>query len=256
MLHCSNLEATMATHTKPHDEQSPLAILTELAVEGTSSLVEAQRALLNLAQQENDIILNGVKERIGGFLPAVAMTDLVRRSLDTLLGMQQELLTTTSKQTFEWLQSEKAGTGKRASYLVEAAREGVDTFTRAQKKFLEVVAQEAEKATNGKKEHETKAAKKAKLADLAREAGNAFIEAQKRLLDVLGQQMNVNLDATTRAMEMMSPSRLVPIASRTGEDVRNFVNSETSLIGSLIKHKKGVGKAKPKRTRTVRHHEA
>ena len=82
----------MPTHANPHDEDSPLAILTELAVEGTSSLVEAQRALLSLAQQENDIILNGVKERIGAFLPGVAMTDLVRRSLETLLGMQQELL--------------------------------------------------------------------------------------------------------------------------------------------------------------------
>jgi uncharacterized membrane protein YqiK len=248
------MEAIMPNQTKPRDEYSPIAILTELAVEGTSSLVEAQRALLNLAQQENDIILNGVKERIGGFLPAVAMTDLVRRSLDTLLGMQQELLTTTSKQTLEWLQAEKAG-GKHASHLVEAAREGVETFTRAQKKFLEVVAQEAEKATS-KKEHESKAVKKAELAHLAREAGNAFVEAQKRLLDVLGQQMNVNLDATTRAMEMMSPSRLAPVASQTSERVRNFVEAETSLLGSLIKPKKIVTQAKPKRARTARHHDA
>lgn len=242
----------MPTHTRTHDEESPLAILTELAVEGTSSLVEAQRALLNLAQQENDIILNGVKERVGNFLPAVAMTDLVRRSLDTLLGMQQELLTTTSKQTLDWLQSEKAGKGKGATQLVEFAREGVETFTRAQKKFLEVVAQEAEKATSGKKEHEGSAVKKAELAHLAREAGNAFVEAQKRLLDVMGQQMNVNLDATTRAMEIMSPSRLVPVASRTGEGVRNYVNAETSLIGSFIKPAKTVDHPKAKRTRTAR----
>lgn len=32
----------MRTHTKPHDEHSPLDLFTELAVEGTSSLVEAQ----------------------------------------------------------------------------------------------------------------------------------------------------------------------------------------------------------------------
>jgi len=246
----------MPIHAQPHDGHSPMAILTELAVEGTSSLVEAQRALLHLAQQENDIILNGVKERVGGFLPAVAMTDLVRRSLDTLLEMQQELLTATSKQTLEWLQPGKAGKGKRAIHLVEAAREGVETFARAQKKFLEVVAQEAEKVTSGKKEHATKAVKKAELAHLAREAGNAFIEAQKRMLDVLGQQMNVNLDATTRAMELMSLSRLVPVASQTGEGIRNLVNAETSLIGSLIKPKKMAGHAKPKRAGSVRHHVA
>jgi len=242
----------MPTHTKPHDEHSPLDILTELAVEGTSSLVEVQRTLLNLAHQENDIILNGVKERIGGFVPAVAMTDLVRRSLDTLLGMQQELLTTTSKQTLDWLQSKKTGKGKRAAHLAEFAREGVETFARAQKKFLEVVAQEAEKATSGKKEPEGKTGKKTELADLAREAGNAFVEAQKRLLDVMGQQMNVNLDVTTRALEFISPSRLVPVASRTGEGVRDFVNAETSLLGSFIKPKKVVGPPKPKRARAAR----
>ena len=246
----------MSINTKSDDEHSPMEILTELAVEGTSSLVEAQRALLTLAQQENDIILNGVKERIGSFVPAVALTDLVRRSLDTLLGMQQDLLATTSKQALEWLQSEKAGKGNKAGRLVEAAREGVEAFTRAQRQFLEVVAQEAEKATSGKERHETKAVKKAELTHLAREAGSAFIEAQKRLLDVLGQQMNVNLDATTRTMEMISPSRLVPVASVTSEGVRKFVDAETSLIGSLITPKKGSGQRKVKRGHTVRHHEA
>jgi hypothetical protein len=250
------LEAIMPTHSKPHAEESPLEILTELAVEGTSSLVETQRALLNLAQQENDIILNGAKQHISGFLPAVAMTDLVRRSLDTLLGMQQELLTTTSKQTLEWLQSEKKTKGKGAIPLVEFAREGVETFTRAQKKFLEVVAQEAEKATSGKQEHEGKVVKKVELAHLAREAGNAFVEAQKRLLDVMGQQMNVNLDATARAMELMSPARLVPVASRTGEGVREFVNAETSLIESIIKSKRTVDQTNAKRTRKARQHQA
>lgn len=243
----------MATHTKPHDEQSPLDILTELAVEGTSSLVETQRALLNLAQQENDIILNGVKERIGGFLPAVAMTDLVRRSLDTLFGMQQELLTSTSRQTLEWLESEKAGKSKRAEQLVEFAREGVETFARAQKKFLDVVAQESAKATSGKIVEDGKAPKKTEVSHLAREAGNAFIEAQKRILNVMGQQMNVNLDATTRAMKIVSPARLLPMATRTGEGVKSFMQTETSLIGSLIKpNKTKPHKTKPPK-RVVRH---
>jgi hypothetical protein len=243
----------MPTRSKPENEQSAVAILTELAVEGTSSLVEAQRALLHLAQQENEIILNGVKEQVGGFAPATAMTDLVRRSLDTALEMQQELLTTTSKQTLEWLQSEETGKGKRSLQLVEFARQGVEAFTRAQKKFLEVVSQETEKATSGKKEKERKIPRKTELAHLALEAGNAFIEAQKRLLDVLGQQMNVNLDATTRAMEIMSPGRLVPVASRTAEGVRNFLNSETALIAPILKAK---GEMAAKRPRTARQRHA
>jgi len=224
----------MATESKSRQNNSPLAILTELAVEGSSSLVEAQRTFLNLVQQENDILFNGIKERISSFIPAVAVTDLAQRSLDTVIEMQLELLTATSKQTLQWLESEKAGKGGRAAHLVDFAREGVETFTRAQQKFLEAVAEESAVAT-GNKTHDEKSVKKTELAQLAREAGNAFIEAQKRLLDVMGQQMNVNLDTASRTIGLVSPSQLLPIAKRTGEGVKNFFNQETSLFGSLVK---------------------
>lgn len=231
----------MRTHSKDHDGYSPLGILTEMAIEGTSSFVEAQRTLLDLVQQENEIVFTGVKQRIGNFLPGVAMTDLVRRSVETLIGLQQELLTTTSKQTLQWVESTKEGKRDHAEHLVDFAREGVETFARAQKKFLEVIAQEAAKATSGKPGHEVKLAKKTELTQLAREAGDAFIEAQKRLLDVIGQQMNVNLDLTTRSVEMISPSQLLPVASITGEEVKKFFEMEKSLITSVVKE----GKPKP-----------
>ena len=223
---------------KSHNEQSPFAILTELAIEGTSSLVEAQRTLLNLAQQENDIIMNGVKGRIAAFMPAVAMTDLVQRSLDTFIGMQQDFLTTASKQTIHWLELEKAGKADRRAQLINFAREGVENFTRTQKKFLDLVAEETDKIAGPKHEQNHKPLQKTELSKLVREAGNAFIEAQKRLLDVAGQQMSVNLDAATRTMEMLSPTRLLPTAKITGEGVKEFVEAEKSLISSLMRAKK------------------
>jgi hypothetical protein len=225
----------MATESKSRQDNSPLAILTELAVEGSSSLVEAQRTFLNLVQQENDILFNGIKERISNFIPAVAVTDLAQRSLDTVIEMQLELLTATSKQTLQWLESEKAGKGGRAAHLVDFAREGVETFTRAQKKFLEAVVEEATAATGNKKPHNGKRVKKTEPAQLAREAGKAFIEAQKRLLDVMGQQMTVNLDTASRTVGLVSPSQLLPIANRAGEGVKNLFNQEASLIGSLVR---------------------
>src|ERR1039458_1047278 len=118
MLQCSNWRQSMPTHSKPHDDNSPLAILKELAVEGTSSLVEAQRTFLNLVQQENDIIFNGVKERISGFIPAVAMTDLADRALDCCSGTKQQLRRTKSKQRNQWRELKKAGKGNLGAHLV------------------------------------------------------------------------------------------------------------------------------------------
>lgn len=243
----------MRTHTK-QEQYSPLDMLTELAVEGTSSLVEAHRTLLDLAKQENDIVLNGVKERIGNFVPAMAMTDMVRRSVDTLIGMQQELLTATSRQTMHWIESEKSGKDNRSARLMEMTREAVETFTKAQQKFLEVVEQESAKMAGGKQGHHP-GARKTELAVLARAAADAFIEAQKRLLDVMSQQMNVNLDLSSKSLEMMSPARLVPTANLTEEGVKNFFKTETDLIGSLInpRKRKDVGRAEPGRSHRKQH---
>ena len=218
-------------------ENSPLAILAELAVEGTSSFVEAQRILLNMAQQENAIIMNGVKERVGGNMPMVAMTDLMRRSIETFIHMQEDFLKITSKQTINWLEDVKVGKGLQATHLVEFARQGMDTFVQAQKKFLDVVAQETHKATSAKPE--MKHIKATEMSKLAREATNAFIEAQKRLLDVMGQQMNVNLKAATKTFEVLSPSRLLPMANLTGEGVKSFVDAEKELLASMIKPRNG-----------------
>jgi hypothetical protein len=235
--------------TNHSHDHSPLAILTEMAVEGTSTLVEAQRALLDLAKQENEIILTGLRAKIGGFQPAIAMTDLVRRSVDTLIDMQQELLSTGSRQTLLWLQSQDAGEG--AARFAEFAREGVETFTRAQGKFLHALEQESAKAMSGNREHDAVVAKK-ELTELAREAGRAFIEAQKRMLDLVGQQMNVSVDLSTRALGLVPSPELAPLANRATSGIRDFMAAEGALIESVLNTKKPAAAAKQGRKRTAK----
>jgi hypothetical protein len=232
---------------------SPTAILTELAMDGTSSFVEAQKILLHLAQQESDIIMNGSKERVGGSMRAVAATNLVRRSLETFIRLQQDFLTTTKKQTLLWLEAMKTGKGYESEHLTDLAREGMDSFIQAQKKFLDVIAQESARATTGKHEPSAKAVKKKELSKLASEATGSFIDAQKRLLDLVAHQTNVNLKAATRTMTLLSPYRLSPVANITGEGVKDFVAAEKGLIESMIKPRKGPKAAAPRRIHAVRH---
>jgi hypothetical protein len=215
-------------------DHSPVTILTDLAMEGTSSFVEAQKILLHLAQQENEIMMNAGKERVAGSTRAMAVTDLVRRSLDTFIRMQEDFLTTTNKQTQQWLESVKAGKGYENTHLADLARDGMETFVQAQKKFLDVIAQESVKAASGKPEA-SRTIKKTELSKLANEATNSFIEAQKRLLDVVNQQATVNLKAATQTIKLMSSSRFLPVANLTGDGVKSFVTAEKALIESIIK---------------------
>jgi hypothetical protein len=229
-------------------EHSPVAILTELAVEGTSSFIEAQQILLNLAQQENEMIMNGAKQRVAGSPVAVATTDLLRRSIDTFVDMQQEFLKITKKQTISWLEAIKEGKGHEGSPLVGLAREGMENFIRSQKKFLDIVSDEAATATSGRPR--TDKVRKVEMAKMARESVDAFVDAQKKLLDVAGQQMNVNLKAATNTMTMLSPMRLLPMANLTGEGVRSFVEAEKALIQSVVKPRNGtVISPRPRKTK-------
>ncbi|MGD0214064.1 MAG: hypothetical protein ABSB87_12595, partial [Terriglobales bacterium] len=167
-------------------EHSPAAIITELAVEATANLTEAQRILLNLAQEENEIMMKGVKERLGASETAVAIAERLRRAINTLVETEQDYLTTASKHAHKRLEAAKAGKGPDIACLVDAARDGMEDFVRAQKKFLDVVIADGAKV-KGAKVEET--AKKTELSKLARESANSLIDAQKKLLDLAGQQV-------------------------------------------------------------------
>ena len=91
----------------PH--HSPTAILTEVTAEGISNFIEGQKILLELGQEQNELLMTGMKERVGDWPAAEAITDLLRRSLETFIGMQQELLKTAGKQTHTWVEAAKDG---------------------------------------------------------------------------------------------------------------------------------------------------
>src|SRR5947209_8590779 len=130
-------EVSMRKDAKRENQNSPLEMLTELVLEGSSSVVEVQRTVLNLLQQENDIVLNGLKNQVADFLPAVATTDFVRRSIDTLIEMQQEILSISNKQALQWFESGRAGKIDCGAHTFDFARDEVDAFVNAHRKLLD-----------------------------------------------------------------------------------------------------------------------
>jgi hypothetical protein len=220
-------------------KNSPIAILTELAVEGTANLTEAQRVLLNLVEQENGIVMGGVIERVGGSAAAVALAKRLRRGIDTLVEMQQEFLTIAGKHAQERL---KKGTAIDGACLVDAARESMDNLVKAQKKLMDIVVQEEPKS-RGREADE----KKTEVFELVREAAASVIDAQKSLLDLAGQEVNVNLQAVTRAAEMTKVLQLNPFPAISGDGLKDFVAAEKEVFDSFLKPKAaGKGQAKAK----------
>ena len=79
------------------------AAATEMAGEGISNFIAAQRVLLSLAQRQNEILATVAQERAGGMAPVAAVTDLFSRGIDTVIGMQQHFLTMAARQADEWI---------------------------------------------------------------------------------------------------------------------------------------------------------
>ena len=216
----------------PH--HSPTALLSEVAGEGVSHFIEGQKILLDLGQQQNELLMNGVKERVGDWPAAQAVTDLLRRGLDAFITMQQEFLKIAGKQNHTWVEATKHGKPYQGEQLMELAHEAMESFVKAQKQFLDVVAEETAKATSGK--HANGAGKKkTELAELARQATESFIDAQKKLADVAGQQLNSSLKAASKGAELFTPFPFLPLAELTREGVKSYVDAQKALMDVLMK---------------------
>lgn len=221
-------------------QHSPTAILSDVAGEGMTNFMEGQRVLLSLGKEQNKLLMTGVKERVGDCPRRQALVDLLRRSVDSFIEMQQEFLQIAGKQTHTWVDAAKAGKPYQPEQFVDMARESMETFVNAQKQFLDVISEETAKATAVK--HTTGAGKKIKateLSELARKSTDAFIEAQKRLAEVAGRQVNATVKTTGKAMESLQPYPFVPLNELSRDVVKSYVEAQKSLMDVVVRHPNG-----------------
>ena len=217
----------------PH--HSPTALLSELAGEGMANFIEGQKVLLDLGKQQNEILMTAVKERVGERPQALAVADLLRRSVETFIQMQEDFLKIAGKQTHTWVEAAKSGKTYQPEHVVDLAREGMENFVKAQKQFLDVIAQETARATGGKHVNgAAKRTKKTELSALARQATESLIDAQKKLVDVAGRQMNTNVKTAGKTLELLRPFPFLPFADLTREAVRSYVDAQKALMDVMV----------------------
>jgi hypothetical protein len=167
--------------------------------------------------------------------------------------MHEEYLKLASKQTHTWLESAKAGKPYQPEQVIDLARDAMENFAKAQKRFLDVVADETAKATSGKTTAGGAKKKPMELSHLAKEATDSLIEAQKRLVDVAGKQMNAGAQSAGKALEMIRPFPFLPLNELTREVVKSYVDAQKALMDVMVKAPNGAKPVRkpPKRTKVV-----
>jgi len=212
---------------------APISALTEMAGEGASNLIAAERVLLQLAQRENEILVGALQDRAARNAPASALTNVLRRSIDTLVDMQMHFLNLTAKQADLWVDAARSGYPFEGKAFPELARESMENFVRSQKKFLDVIAEETAHLTEGvTNEH---SGRTVELTELAKEAAEAFIDAQKKVLDVYAQQGNVNLKTARTLLDALNPLQPAIVKEFSRNTVENIVTAEKALIEVIAK---------------------
>ena len=217
-------------------QHSPTAILSDVAGDSVTNFIEGQKVLLELGRHQNEILMNGVKERVGDWPAVQATTDLLRRSVDIFIHTQEEFLKVAGKQAHTWLEAAKSGKPYEAVSFGELAREGMENYVKAQKQFLDVIAEETSKAIGGKHaEGNFKKVKKTEVSELARQATESFIDAQKKLVEVAGKQVAANVKTVGKSLELLRPFPFVPLAELTREGVKSYVEAQKALVDAVVK---------------------
>jgi HEPN domain-containing protein len=233
-------------------QHSPTAILSEVAGEGMTNFLEGQKILLNLGKEQNELLMKGIKERMGDSPRRQALVDLLRRSVESFIEMQEEFLSVADRQAHSWVDAAKAGKPYQPEQFVDLARESMEGFVKAQKQFLDVISEETEKATGDKRANgAAKKMKPTELSELARSSTDAFIEAQKRLVDVAGRQVNANVKTTGKAIELLQPFPFLPLNELTRDVVKSYVEAQKALMDAVIK-RPNAGKSAETARRPVR----
>ncbi len=221
-------------------QHSPTVILSEVTGEGFMNFLEGQKILLNLGKEQNKLLMTGFKERMGDSPRRQALIDLLRRSVDSFIDMQEEFLKLAEKQTDTWIDAAKSGKPYPPKQFIEVARESVESFVKAQKQFLDVISEETATATAVKHAHSaSKKMKPTEVSELARKSTDAFIEAQKRLVEVAGRQVSANVKTTGKAMELLQPFPFLPLNELTRDVVKSYVEAQKSLMDVMIKPPNG-----------------
>jgi len=219
--------------TDPH--RSPTVILSEAAGEGMTNFLEGQKVLLELGKQQHELLMTAVRERVGDWPGAEATTGLLQRSVETFIHMQEEFLKIAGKQTRTWVEAAKSGKPFDGEPLMDVAREGLENFAKAQKHFLDVIAEETTKAIGAKPGDGSKQVKKTELSEVARQATESFIEAQKKLVDLAGKQVNAGVTTAGKGLELLRPFPFLPLADLTREGVRSYVDAQKALMDVMVK---------------------
>lgn len=233
----------------------PGARLAGMADVAVKNFTAAGKILLDLAAGETALVLEGMKEGLRLPASAGAVADVVQHRVETLIGLQKQLLVAAAEQTGTAAESYHEGEGLQAGARVaELARRGLKDLVASEKKFLELAAQEVSVATKGSKRKEKAPRKRMKvLTEMVREGTEKYMGAQKKLLELTIKQLETVGKAKSEHKEEGRKEGQPSWAELTEKSVKNLVTAEKSLLDLAMRRPQETAREEVRKTRRPRH---
>jgi hypothetical protein len=228
----------------PHTA-SPGSFLTGWARQGVESFVAAQKILLDLAAQENALLIGMVREQFGktGFRPGVSMAGIAEKGVKNLSTAGKILLDLAASETALAVDGVKEGLRLpvAAGAIADVVRHRVDTLVEMQRQLLDATAEHVHAAAESYREGEP-VMPVTKVAELARRGIEGFVESEKKFLDLAAQEVS---NATKGGKRTTKPprARMAVLTEVAREGAEKYIETQKKLLDLAIEQLEAAAKA-------------
>lgn len=224
---------------------SPAGFLTGWARQGVQSFMAAQKILMDLAAQENALLIGIVRERLSAskFRPGETAVGIAEKGLENLAAAGKILLELASAETALAVDGVKEGLRPPApaGAMAEVVRHRIDTFIELQKNLLDATAEQAHAAADSYREGERILAA-ANLAELSRRGIENFVETEKKFLELAAQEVTAAAKGEKRPGKAPKP-RLEVFARVAREGTDKYIESQKKLLELAIENLEAAAKS-------------
>jgi hypothetical protein len=206
----------------------------------------AQRILLNLAAQENTLLIGVAREQFGkrGFRPGAALAGMADDGVKNFTAAGKILLDLAAGETALMVEAMKEGLRLpvAAGVVADVARHRAEMLIGLQKHMLEAAAEEthagAESYRGGK---ELQAG--TRVTEFARRGLEGFVESEKKFLDLAAKEVTEAIKENKRSAKPPR-ERMKVLTEMTRDGAEKYLEAQKKLVDLAIEEMEKIGKGK------------
>jgi hypothetical protein len=223
---------------------SPSSLLAEWARQGVQSFVAAQKIFMDLAAQENALLIGMVRERLSkpGFRPDASLVGLAEKGAENLASAGKILLDLAADETALAVDGLKEGLRLPAATgaVADVVRHRVDTLIDLHKNLLDATAEQVHSAAESYRAGE-RALPAANVVELARRGIAGFVESEKKFLDLAMQEVSAATKGEKRAARV--PKERMEVLTEVARDgAEKYIDTQKKLLELAIEQLESAAK--------------